>query len=183
MAALGNPRWELFAQGIAQGKAQGTAYIEAGYKTNPKVAGVSSSQLLSHPSNGPLIRARIAELQAQKLAIADRANERAIDTLEISREWVLRGLKENAERCMQAVAMVDEKGNPIGEFKHQAQAANRAYELIGKEFGMFVDRSMDVPNPDADVNEMTRDEKLAEARRLVEELGIPVIGGKRGVGG
>jgi len=39
MPALTNARWELFAQGIAQGKTQDEAYVLAGYKRNRCNAG------------------------------------------------------------------------------------------------------------------------------------------------
>jgi hypothetical protein len=47
---------------------------------------------------------------------------------------------ENVEKAMQAVLVLDNQGEPTGVYKYEGGVANRALELIGKEFGMFVDR-------------------------------------------
>lgn len=44
-------------------------------------------------------------------------------------------------RAMQHRPVLDGKGRQTGVFRYQGQVANRALELIGKELGMFVDRS------------------------------------------
>lgn len=41
---------------------------------------------------------------------------------------------------MAAEPVKDAEGNPVGEYKANLQAANKALELIGKEAGMFIDR-------------------------------------------
>jgi hypothetical protein len=53
---------------------------------------------------------------------------------------VISRLKENADRAMQAVPVLDKDGKETGEFTWNPNAANRSLELIGKELGMFVDR-------------------------------------------
>ena len=35
----------------------------------------------------------------------------------------------------------DAEGTETGEYRYEGSVANRALELLGKEFGMFVDRS------------------------------------------
>ena len=57
MPVLENARHERFAQGLAKGKTQEQAYIDAGYSENG--ARVSASQLLTNPN----VAARVAELQ------------------------------------------------------------------------------------------------------------------------
>ena len=57
MPPLENARHERFAQGLAKGKTQEQAYIDAGYSENG--ARVSASQLLTNPN----VAARVAELQ------------------------------------------------------------------------------------------------------------------------
>jgi hypothetical protein len=61
---------------------------------------------------------------------------------------------------MQAVPVLDAKGNPTGDFTYQGNVANRALELLGKEQGMFVERK-EVGKP-GDFEALTDDE-LAEA--------------------
>jgi hypothetical protein len=43
---------------------------------------------------------------------------------------------ENANRAMQAVP-----ASEGGEYRYDGAVANRALELLGKEIGMFIDRS------------------------------------------
>lgn len=59
---------------------------------------------------------------------------------EVSAEWVRQRLKENALKSLQAEPVYDAEGNPIGVYKYQANAANRALELLGRDQGMFSDR-------------------------------------------
>ncbi len=81
-----------------------------------------------------------------EVAKAQRAAKAAVDA-----EMVLIGLKEVAERCLQAkpvlvfdrvkrefVPALDEEGRTVYEF--DSQGANRAFELMGKHIGMFVER-------------------------------------------
>ena len=49
--------------------------------------------------------------------------------------------QDNYERASQAVPVTDREGEPIGEFKYEGSVANRALELIGKELGMFIERT------------------------------------------
>jgi phage terminase small subunit len=59
---------------------------------------------------------------------------------EITQDWVLRSLVTNAERCMQSSPVTDKEGAPIGEYRHEPAAANKALELIGRHLGMFPTR-------------------------------------------
>lgn len=72
--------------------------------------------------------------------LRQRTTEKAVKRLEISKEWVLEQLVENVKMAKQAEPVCDEEGNPIGEYKQNLAAGNKALELIGKELGMFVDR-------------------------------------------
>lgn len=107
------------------------AYMRAGYKVkNERVAEAAASRLLSK-----VIVA--AAIEKQQSAMVAKAEEKA----EISRQWVLDGLKANYERAMTVVPVLDAKGQRTGEFTYSGSVANRSLELIGKEIGMFVERS------------------------------------------
>lgn len=54
--------------------------------------------------------------------------------------FVLTGLKKNAIRCQQGEPVVDHDGKPTGEWKFDSAGSNRAFELIGRTMGMFVDK-------------------------------------------
>lgn len=193
MPALLNPRHELFAQELAKGTHQSFAYIAAFKTDSPKAAKASASRLLANATHGPAIRARVQELLAQRDERAQEASQQATEALAITRRWVLEGLVENANRCMAAVPVLSADGTPLGIYKHHAQGANRAYELIGKELGMFIDRSAIVADPDADLENMTPEQRAAEAQRLAAKLGLvaaepeppptPAPRRKRGLGG
>lgn len=59
----------------------------------------------------------------------------------VTAEWVLSKLKDVAERSLQAQAVLNDDGEPIGEFKYDSSGANRSLELLGKSLGVFVDRT------------------------------------------
>lgn len=132
MAVLLNPRHELFAQELAKGKNASESYITAGFKPNQGNASVLKAK--------QIILNRIAEIQMEHAAIAAKATEIAAESLSIDRAWIMGRLKENAERAMQAEAVMV-GGEPTGEYRYEGSVANRALELLGKEIGMFIDRS------------------------------------------
>lgn len=110
MPALANPRHERFAQELAKGKSQSDAYQNAGYEPSEPNA--------SRLTRNDKVAARVAELQ-----------ERAVENVMLSREWVLEQLVDNASKAKAA-----------GDFGPSNQALN----LLGKELGMFVERTENV---------------------------------------
>lgn len=134
MPALENPKHELFAQELAKGKTAEDAHGLAGYKASRSGA----SQLKQNLN----ISNRVAELLSEREAIHGQATADAIKSTALTKEWVIETLMENVAKAMQAKAMTDDEGNTIGEFQYQGSVANKALELLGKEMGMFVDRSI-----------------------------------------
>lgn len=122
MPILANAQHERFCQERANGKSIVDAYTAAGYARNDS----NSARL----NGNERIRARILELQTDAAA-----------RLGIDRQWVLNGLKTVAERCMQGVEVLDGEGEPTGEWKFDSAGASRALVALGKDIGMFVDRS------------------------------------------
>ena len=59
---------------------------------------------------------------------------------EITAEYVLTGLQEVTERCLQRVPVLDKDGKETGEWKFEASGANRSLELLGRHLEMFTDR-------------------------------------------
>ena len=107
------------------------AAIEAGY--SQKTAAVQASDLLSRPN----IIAKIQELR-------DKVNDMAV----VDAAYVLKGIKEVTERCMQKVPVmefnpesgeytqaVDENGNNVWQF--DSKGALKGLELLGKHIGFF----------------------------------------------
>jgi phage terminase small subunit len=130
MGVLKNPRWERFAHEIASGKhaTNGEAYLAAGFQIRPDLARQNAQKLLRRPE----VNARIDELRDLAAHVerraADVAGERLGEDWAIKKEWVTDRLKEIVERSMKE-----------GEFN--GNVACRALELLGKEVGMFVDRT------------------------------------------
>ena len=46
-------------------------------------------------------------------------------------------MKENVERCMTAMPVLDREGKHTGKYRYQNNLANKALELLGKALGMF----------------------------------------------
>ncbi len=111
---LDNQKWENFARYIASGETQAKAAKLAGFKENN--AHIRGCVLMKKDE----IRLRVEELKRV-------SSERAVTGLSVNKAWVLRNLKEIA---LQAKSEGDWSG------------ANRAWELIGKELGMFVERKV-----------------------------------------
>ena len=101
------------------------AYQRAGYKARGGSADTAGARLLRNVQ----IKAEIDK------ALNKRANKVGLDA-----EWVLRRFKDISDRCMQAEAMLDTKGEPTGEYRFDSSGANKATEMIGKHLGMFTDK-------------------------------------------
>jgi hypothetical protein len=121
MEPLEDTRHEAFAQALAAGRSTAQAAIDAGYA--PSTAAANGRRLATRPE----VAARIEALRAVALPAAGpiampEAPAAALPT----RETVLRGL-------------ADALGEARGQGNIMAQL--RALELMGKELGMFGQRS------------------------------------------
>ena len=66
---------------------------------------------------------------------------------EVTVDWVVKNIKEVAERCLQVKPVLDKRGKPVlvetpdGEvapaYVFDSSGANRSLELLGKHIGMF----------------------------------------------
>ena len=59
----------------------------------------------------------------------------------LSAERILGGLLQNAERCQQGEPVLDKFGQPTGVWRFDAAGSNRAWELLGKNRRLFIDRT------------------------------------------
>lgn len=68
----------------------------------------------------------------------------------ISSDWVLNKLVQVIERCMQGQPVLDDEGQPTGEWKFDSNGANKALALLMKHLGMFEkdNRQRAATNPD-----------------------------------
>lgn len=118
MPPLKTARWELMAQGLAQGKTAEAAYEFAGYKP--------------HRGNASRMSAN-ESIQARKAEILEKAAQRTGVTV----EWITDRLRTNVERAMQFERATNAEGKEIGDFRYDGAVANKALELLGKHKGMF----------------------------------------------
>ena len=134
---------ERFAQCMATGKMnQSEAYRDAyprSQKWKETAVYAASSEMAAHSK----VSLRIKELQA-------KVETAVIKRTAIDKAWVMDRLQRISDRCMQVEPVLDKKGDPVfvetengswaPAFTFNSMGANRATELIGKEFGMFVER-------------------------------------------
>ena len=130
---LKNPKHELFAQELASGTNASQAYRNAGFSDSRANA--------CRLQQDERIRQRVGELLEERRKQHAKASEKAVQKLGLDRQWVLSKLVENVERGLQARAVLDDEGKPIGEYRYDGGVVNRALELLGVEQGMFIKRT------------------------------------------
>lgn len=99
------------------------AAIRAGYSKH--TAHVIATENLRKPK----IALKVAEAMAQRAA-----------STELTAEWIVERLVENANRAMEAEPVRDAMGNPTGIYRYEGSVANKALELLGKHLGIFLDK-------------------------------------------
>lgn len=92
----------------------------------------------------------------------------------VTAEYVVAGLKETAERCMQKEPILDNKGNPTGEYKFDSSGANRSHELLGKTIGIFIEK-VESKNTNTNIN-LSDEEKIKYLHSIFPELSEPKNG-------
>jgi hypothetical protein len=83
----------------------------------------------------------------------------------ITQDWVLETIYETAERCKQAVPVLDSEGEETGEWKFEAANVLRAAELAGKHLQMFTDK-LHVDQTVREKSPNAKDENLAVLEKL-----------------
>lgn len=141
-----NARQERFAHEFLVDLNATAAYIRAGYKARGKAAGVNAARLLGNASIQQIIQSARADVSKKTL---------------VTVEFVIDGLKEVAQRCLQRVPVMrkegkdwvqvtelDENGVEQGVWEFDSSGANRSLELLGKHVGAFSEsEAEDLPLP------------------------------------
>jgi len=176
MGALQDPQHEVFAQDIAAGKAPALSYEHAGFKSSTRRAAISNASRLR---NRPDVANRILELQqaAAKLVHIDRAF--IVDKLRKTLAMAMgelpkpRTVVTRQTRKTKKGTRTSSKSAIIEVLEVDTMAANRAAELLGKEIGMFIDRS-EVGQP-GDFARLSDDELREKVRAIYAGAGVRVI--------
>ena len=119
------PRQRRFVEEYLKDLNATQAATRAGYKGNEATVGPVACKLLKLH--------KVAQVIAQ--AQAKHAEETGTTV-----DWVLAALKENAERGLQRIPVLDAAGKETGEWRWEGGVANKALELIGKHRGMFTEK-------------------------------------------
>lgn len=77
----------------------------------------------------------------QVAGAVQKAMEKRAERTDITQDYVLNGIKTLVERCIQAEPVRDKDGNHTGEYRFEAFAALKGYELLGKHLKLFTDRA------------------------------------------
>ena len=134
---LTNTKHEQFAHLVTKGESPARAYVLCGYSEHGALQ--SGNRLLRKAD----VAARVEELRTA-------VSERQIEKITVDQSWVIAMLTENVKRAMQVEPVRDREGNPTGQYTYQGGVANKALELLGKQFGMFQPK----PEPEANTQEL-----------------------------
>lgn len=119
-----NPKQQRFVSEFVIDLNATRAATRAGY--SPRTANEQGARLLAKASVAAAVKERQENINA---------------ALGVDAAYVIRGLKNNAERAAQAQPVLTKDGEPTGEYRYDGATVNRSLELLGKHLGMFVDRS------------------------------------------
>lgn len=170
MAELKDPHHEHFCLLIARGSEHGEAFLKArdpqlrpaknlnqsayGLLKNPRIqARIKELKEFGQEARLEEVRARLEEVRFKTAVQTELIKAEAKLEL-IERQWVIAELKDNVTRA--------KNGDNF-----DGSVANRALELLGKEIGMFIDRSENY-----NVNNVIRSEPLTEqewAEQFIEQ--------------
>jgi len=135
MTKLRNGRHERFATGLADGLSQEKAYIDAGF--SPNGARGAACNLLKHYSS---IIKRRNEILSEREILHSVSTIEAMKELQLTKKDIMRELMGNAMIAKAAVPVL-KNGEPTGLYQANISASNQALMLLGKELGMFTDRT------------------------------------------
>lgn len=122
-------RQEKFCLNIVSGMTQADAYRNS-YKVQPDTKNETIQANASRLMADSMVKARVAELR-----------QPIIEKVQLTREWVIEQLIENVVMGKATDPVIGKDGEHTGDLKQNLPAANKALELLGKELGMFVDKS------------------------------------------
>lgn len=140
MPTLKNARWELFAQGLAQGKTAGESYVFAGYRENPGNAGrlKQNEGILRRVAEILAPAAKRIEVSVERMAerLGNVAIARVTDFVRIGKKnkLILTSTKNLPPEIADAIASLKPTKDGIEvKFLDPLMAIN----LLGKHRGMF----------------------------------------------
>lgn len=155
---------------MADGSSQKEAVLAAKLKYDP----ASASRLFNRPE----MKTRVNEIATERLRTERQIAAQSVTEAAIDRAWVIRHLKHNALAAMRGHPLYDRAGNILKDAqgspryaKPDHTAAAKSLELIGRDLGMFIQRT-EIGGV-GDFARMSDTELQQELRGLVEAMGLP----------
>lgn len=167
-----------FAEMVATGVAAVTAYQRAGYAAKKEAAITCASRLLTNAKVKRYVR-------ALRRKAVDESEEGAVLTLVEKRRWLARVVRtplshvtEESDLCQEHTVTTTEAG---GSEKIKMPCKLRAMELDAKLAGELRDKAEEEKKTPED--EMTSEERRAQARSILERWGATGLAPKDFAGG
>lgn len=108
-------------------------------------------------------------------AARDALLDEAADQLGISAAYVLGKTKEVVERCMQAEPVLDQDGQPVGEYEFDSTGALKGLDMLGKHRRLWGDEQRFDRVPTIVLNVGVRGGDVTVQQAVVESDRIPVL--------
>ena len=108
------------------------AYISNGYENKTKAYKQACKKMGRKVSKNPETSASEILGYPNVVEVINSVKMEAAEKVQIDAEWVLRNAVKVFERCMEAEAVTDRDGAPVGLYKFEHSGANKALEIIGK---------------------------------------------------
>jgi phage terminase small subunit len=159
-----NAREAAFVAYRIGGKNGAEAARLAGYSA--RSAKHMANELQKRPWVRDAIEAGLAEVNARAAVAQSEMIEQAAQLAAkeaLSAQYVIDVLRENIERAMEAVPVLDSKGLPTGVYKYDGAVVNGAAKLLGEHLGMWTQKlqlSGSVSTPPSRLSESERDRML-----------------------
>ena len=117
-------------------------------------------------------------VKAYLATVDSKVEGKLVERVALTRQWVIDQLIENVAIAKAAIPVYDAEGKETGEYRANINASNKALELLGKEQGMFIDRS-ESGRP-GEFSTLTDEELERRIKERAVKLGVVVpIRGKK----
>ena len=132
MPALSKAKYEIVAQALASGKSQAEAYRAGGYIYKPANA--------NRLCRSPAIEGRVEEIVGERAAKEAKAREIGIQRAGLTEEWIIGRLKHVIDLSIRGLPVYDRKGNHLGVFKSNLDAAINGLKTAAHIAGLLVQK-------------------------------------------
>ena len=152
---LRDPAHEAFCRAMVTSKDPTTAWRIAYNKNKKAQPGKRLQQLLTDPS----IERRMQFLQ-------EMTAEKVTTRVSLQESYIIDGMQDLFERCMQIDRILDRNGVDTGGFKFDSSGAGKALDMMAKTAGLYREKRQA-----SDTESQTDEQLLESVRVLSKQLG------------